>query len=380
MSLSSMPEQPKVHALNWSRERWELWCRENKLPRFLGKQVQKWMLQKSCFDPELFSDVSKAGRELLKSSFQWDIGLTVSQTLASADGSEKILFRTHDGKYAECVVMPTENRVTMCVSSQVGCRMACTFCQTGKIGFTRHLTAAEIVGQILLGQRVLEDRGAPRTRVTNVVFMGMGEPLDNYDEVVNACRHMISSDGLGLSKHKVTVSTCGLIPEIERLGRDLPVRLAISLHSPDQESRSKMMPVNRRYPLADLKETLLRYPVGNRHGITFEYVMIDGVNDSLAHAKKLVKFLHGLKAKVNLIPMNEHPGSPMKESAAERVSDFQKYLAVRSIPAPVRYSKGQDVSAACGQLATKKRDELNQTPRSVALTRRRELIAESTPR
>lgn len=365
----------KPYALDLDRGAWESWAQSVSLPRYVGRQVHHWIFRKQVCDPMIFTDLAPKCRQLLLEAFDWTLP-EISQALRSADQSEKILFRTRDGLFAECVVMPSENRVTVCVSSQVGCRMACTFCQTGKIGFSRNLSSGEILAQIFLAQKRLEEADSPRTHVTNVVFMGMGEPLDNFDAVAAACRQMISEDALGLSRHKVTVSTCGLVPEIRRLGVEVPVSLAISLHSADEEARSAMMPVNKRYSLAELKSVLLDYPVQTRNGITFEYVMIDGVNDSLTHARKLVRFLHGLKAKVNLIPMNEHPGSPMKESAAERIRDFQKHLTDRSIPAPVRYSRGQDVSAACGQLAMKKAGELNSAPRSVALARRREHLSD----
>lgn len=372
MSLESVA---MPYALDLDRGAWESWAQSVSFPRYVGRQIYNWIFRKRICDPMKFTDLAPRLRQILLETFDWQLP-EVTQALRSADKSEKILFRTRDGFFAECVVMPSENRVTVCVSSQVGCRMACTFCQTGKIGFSRNLSSGEILAQIFLGQKKLEEAGNPRTHVTNVVFMGMGEPLDNFDAVVLACRLMIAEDALGLSRHKVTVSTCGLVPEIRRLGAEVPVSLAISLHSADDEARSAMMPVNRRYSLAALKAALLDYPVQTRHGITFEYVMIDGVNDSLTHARKLVRFLHGLKAKVNLIPMNEHPGSSMKESAAERIRDFQKYLTTRSIPAPVRYSRGQDVSAACGQLAMKKAGELNSAPRSVALARRREHLSD----
>jgi 23S rRNA (adenine2503-C2)-methyltransferase len=373
-----VPVQSNIHSLDLSEQEWKEWAIANSLPAFLGKQVFRWLYQKEVNDPLKFSDIAAAARIKLAGAFVWNGPdfLTVSEKVRSGDSSQKILFRTRDGYYAECVLMPSENRVTVCVSSQVGCRMACTFCQTGKMGFTRHLSKGEILAQILLCQKILRDENAPRTKVTNVVFMGMGEPLDNFDEVVSACQTMVSENGFGMSKHKVTVSTCGLIPEIKKLGEAVPVSLAISLHAADEALRSSMMPINRKYSLADLKEALLEYPVQTRHGITFEYVMIDGVNDSIAHAKKLVKFVHGLKAKVNLIPMNPHPGSPMKNSAIQKIEVFQKYLSDRSIPAPVRYSRGQDVSAACGQLATKKKNEFDEAPRKVALARRRELMQE----
>lgn len=371
----SLETSTSMYALDLDQAGWESWAVGASLPRFVGRQVYLWIFRKQVLDPQLFTDLAPRVRQLLADGFNWALP-EISQALRSADLSEKILFRTGDGLYAECVVMPSENRVTVCVSSQVGCRMACTFCQTGKIGFSRNLSSGEILAQIFLAQKRLEEAAMPRTRVTNVVFMGMGEPLDNFDAVVSACRQMISEDGMGMSRHRVTVSTCGLIPEIRRLGAELPVSLAISLHSADDAARSSMMPVNRRYPLDELRAVLLDYPVQTRHGITFEYVMIDGVNDSITHARKLVRFVHGLKAKVNLIPMNEHPGSPMKESTADRVRQFQQYLTERSIPAPVRYSRGQDVSAACGQLAMKKEGELKVAPRTVALARRREQLKE----
>ncbi|NBO37705.1 23S rRNA (adenine(2503)-C(2))-methyltransferase RlmN [bacterium] len=362
----------RIHALNMSETAWKEWCVSEGAKAFLGSQIIEWMTRKNCMDPMAFSNVSQSLRARLAESFDWSLP-AVDTVLQSDDQSEKILLKTHDNLFTECVLMPSENRVTLCVSSQVGCRMACTFCQTGKMGLSRNLTRGEILAQIILANRRLIERNDER-RVTNIVFMGMGEPLDNFDEVVAACEVMLDERFFALSKHRVTVSTSGLVPAIEELGKRVPVSLAISLHSADDEQRSGMMPVNKKYPLSELKETLLRYPVQTRHGITFEYVMINGVNDSIQHAKKLVKFLHGLKAKVNLIPMNPHPGTTMVATDPERMRDFQKYLGERSIPAPVRYSRGQDVSAACGQLASKRKNELALAPRTVALARRKEWL------
>jgi 23S rRNA (adenine2503-C2)-methyltransferase len=362
----------RPYALDVSEAAWREWCQAHGAKPFLGTQILEWMTRKNCMSPENFSNVSASLRGPLREEFDWSLP-EVDTVLSSADLSEKILLKTADQLLTECVLMPSENRVTLCVSSQVGCRMACTFCQTGKMGLTRSLSRGEILAQVILANQRLMQRGEQR-RVTNIVFMGMGEPLDNFDEVVAACEILLDERFFGLSKHRVTVSTSGLVPAIEELGRRVPVSLAISLHSADDEQRSQMMPVNKKHSLSELKEALLKYPVQTRHGITFEYVMINGVNDSLQHAKKLVKFLHGLKAKVNLIPMNPHPGSEMVATDSERMREFQKYLTDRSIPAPVRYSRGQDVSGACGQLASKRRDELNLAPRSVALTRRREWL------
>lgn len=363
-----------IHALDMTEVLWKSWCAEQGFKPFLGAQIMEWITKKSCLDPLQYSNVSQALRHQLAQEFNWQLPV-IDTILQSGDQSEKILLKTHDNLFTECVLMPSENRVTLCVSSQVGCRMACNFCQTGKMGLTRSLSRGEILAQVVIANRRLIERGLDR-RVTNIVFMGMGEPLDNFDEVVSACDVLIDPRFFGLSKHRVTVSTSGLVPEIEKLGQRLPVSLAISLHSADDAQRASMMPVNKRYPLPVLKEALLRYPVQTRHGITFEYVMINGVNDSIPHAKKLVKFLHGLKAKVNLIPMNPHPGSDMVATDEQRMREFQSYLTERSIPAPVRYSRGQDVSAACGQLASKRKDEINALPRQVALARRREWLAQ----
>jgi len=385
MQASEIPAvaQPKAKASAYdlSRAEWEAWCVASGARAFVGKQIVQWIFGREQTDPASFSNIPKNLRDRLGEEFTWDLP-TLDTGLTSVDGSEKILWKTREGFFAEAVLMPSENRVTLCVSSQVGCRMACTFCQTGRMGLTRNLSSGEILSQVLLANARLRTQAlaagldpATARKVTNVVFMGMGEPLDNFEAVAEACRKMIDPDLFGLSKHRVTVSTSGLVPEIERLGREVPVALAISLHSCDDVQRSEMMPVNRKYPLAELKRVLLEYPANTRHGITFEYVMIKDKNDSIAHAKKLVKFVHGLKAKVNLIPMNVHPGNAMEASEAERLRAFQCYLADRSIPAPVRYSRGQDVSAACGQLAAKREDELALAPRATALARRREFLA-----
>lgn len=354
--MLTMSEQ-KRFALDLTEEQWRAWLTETGAPAFTAKQILDWIFRHHVTEPDKFSNLSLTLRDALQNAFRWEL-FTVDSVLASVDGSEKFLLKTADGLFTEMVIMPSENRMTLCVSSQVGCRMGCTFCQTGKIGFKRHLSRGEILAQILLANQRLAER-----KVSNVVFMGMGEPLDNYEETVAACRTMIDPRYLGLSKHRVTVSTSGLIPEIQRLGQDLPVRLAISLHSADDVRRSEMMPVNRKYPLAELKKVLLNYPAPSRYGITFEYVMIKGENDSVKDAKKLVSFLHGIKAKVNLIPMNHFPGSPMSCADVEAIHSFQSYLSDRSIPAPIRYSRGQDVSAACGQLAAKREEELSMDPR-----------------
>lgn len=347
---------------------WKQWSHSRAFPSFLGDQVFDWIYRKGVSAPDQFTNISPTIRTALEASFCWE-PLHIHSELCSKDGSVKFLLKTHDALLIEMVLMPTENRTTLCISSQVGCKMGCTFCQTGKMGFKRNLSSGEILYQIHLAKACLSSGGEAR-KVTNIVFMGMGEPLDNYVEVVKACRVMIDPKGYGLSKNKVTVSTSGLVPEIEQLGRDLPVRLAISLHNADNEKRSEIMPITRKYSLAELKKALLAYPSPHRFGITFEYVMIDGVNDAISDAKKLVHFLHGLKARVNLIPLNHFPGVLMKASTADKLKAFQEYLSHRSIPSPIRYSRGQDISGGCGQLAAKHEDELHLDPREVHRKRR----------
>lgn len=354
-------EKKKQHALNLSEEDWKAWCKEKAIPEYISGQILDWIYKKNSLNCQNFSNLSKQVRVLLEESFLWN-EMEVISRLVSSDGSEKFLLKTDDNLLIEMVRMPSENRTTLCISSQVGCRMGCTFCQTGKMGFKRDLSAGEILSQIHLANQ--------QGKISNVVFMGMGEPLDNYDTVVKACTMMLSSKGYGLSKSKVTVSTSGLVPEIRRLGIDLPVRLAISLHQTDNVKRSAIMPINRKYDLQELKQALLEYPAPTRHGITFEYVMIEGVNDSIDDAKKLVRYLHGLKAKVNLIPLNHFPGVEMQASSKQRLREFQLYLSERSIPAPVRYSRGQDVSGGCGQLAAKKAGELHLAPSEIRRKRK----------
>lgn len=353
------------NAFDFSSEEWKQWFTNRKFPSYSANQVVQWIYEKYVLDPLQFTNLSKTVRDSLITSFSWELP-KVDSHLISKDESEKYLLESPDGLFYEMVLMPYENRVTLCVSSQVGCRIGCTFCQTGKLGLKRNLTSGEILSQILLANQRLVGK-----KVTNVVFMGMGEPLDNFEEVVKACRLMVDPKALGLSMAKVTVSTSGIVPHIERLGKELPVRLAISLHNADDTKRSAIMPVNRKYNLSRLKQALMEYPAPRRLGITFEYVMIEGENDSIEDAKRLVRYLSGLKAKVNLIPINHFPGLEMKPSTAGRLRQFQAYLADRSIPAPIRYSRGQDISGGCGQLAAKNASELNEDPRN--LRRKRKL-------
>lgn len=351
-----------MFALDFDQEDWKDWAKE--YSPFVARQIYEWIFRKKVLDPDQMSNLPKALREKLKAEFTWDL-LEIDAHLISKDESQKLLLKVGNGLFIETVIMPYPKRVTLCISSQVGCKMGCTFCQTGKMGFKKNLSSGEILAQIIIAEKVLG------RRISNVVFMGMGEPLDNYDAVVKACRVMIDDRGLALAQSRVTVSTSGLVPEIEKLGKDVPVRLAISLHNADDAKRSAMMPVNRKYPLPILKEALINYPAPARYGITVEYVMIEGENDSIQDAKRLVSFLHGIKAKVNLIPINHFPGIEMHPSKHQSLTTFQKYLIDRSIPAPIRYSRGQDISGGCGQLSEKRQNEINMDPR--VLRRQRKL-------
>lgn len=355
-------------AFSFDEKEWAFWCEEKGFPGFAGKQIYHWIFAKGTLDPMQFTNLSLKVRETLSEEFDWEL-MKIHSNLPSLDGSEKLLLQTIDDLLIEMVIMPYDDRITLCLSSQVGCRMGCHFCQTGKMGFKRNLSSGEILSQILLANQRLKEQGETRS-VSNIVFMGMGEPLDNFEEIVKACKAMIDKKGLSLSKSKVTVSTSGLVPEIYRLAREVPVRLAISLHSADDQKRSEMMPINKKYPLEKLKKALLEYPAPSRFGITLEYVMIEGENDSILDAKKLVKFIHGMKAKVNLIPINHFPGLKMKPSLQDSIDAFQSYLSERSIPAPVRYSRAQDVSGGCGQLAAKAEADLHKDPRDLHKERR----------
>lgn len=318
---------------------------------FVARQVRGWAVTKGILHPELFSDLAPAVRLWLRDNFSWDLPAVTARVVAPSDGTERWLLKLRDDCSVEMVVMPSDDRVTLCISTQVGCKMGCRFCATGGMGFRRNLSSGEILGQILLANASLQPR-----RVTNVVFMGMGEPLDNVDAVIPAGRALIGE--MGLSKHRVTISTVGVVPGIRRLAEEYPMRLAVSLHAASDEKRDSLIPVNRSWPLADLKDALLAYPRG-RHGLTFEYIMLKGINDSAEDVKLLVRFLHGLKAKVNLIPYNaQGADAPFQASTAASMRAFQEYLSARSIPAPIRYSRGSDIAGACGQLAAREASDL----------------------
>jgi len=318
------------------------------LKAYRAGQIFSWIYLHHAVSFDEMTNIAKAERELLSAVFAITAPL-VLLVERSSDRTRKFLFGLADGHTVESVLIPDEDRQTLCISSQVGCRQACRFCLTARSGFIRDLKAHEITDQVLEVSRLLRTE---RSRgITNIVLMGMGEPLANFDEVVRALRTITSDKGLGISPRRVTVSTSGLIPEIKRLGAaGLKVNLAVSLNAASDDVRDRTMPVNKRYPMRDLLAACRHFPLEPRRRITFEYVLLRGVNDSPEDALRLAKLLRGIKCKVNLIPFNPFPGSEFQRPDDAAVRRFQKILLDHRYTAPVRESRGRDISAACGQL------------------------------
>lgn len=323
----------------------EQWAMDNGLEPYRGRQIRHWLLARLVGSCDEMQNLPKSLRALVREKTRI-APLEEVTTLTSQDGTRKFLFRLHDDHLIESVLIPERDHLTLCISSQAGCAMGCRFCLTGKQGFKRDLSPSEIIEQVILIKRSLREP----ERLTNIVFMGMGEPLANYDAVIKALENMIAEDGMNFSHRKLTLSTCGLVPEIERLGKDTTVNLAVSLNAADDATRSRLMPVNRKYPISRLIQACRAFPLPNRRMITFEYILIDGVNDRDEDALKLTKVLSGLRAKINLIPMNAASGADMSPPPLERILQFQEILADRHFTAMIRKSKGRDILAACGQL------------------------------
>jgi 23S rRNA (adenine2503-C2)-methyltransferase len=315
--------------------------------RYRGRQLATWIYRKGVFDLETMSDLPKDFRARLAERAVVEVP-EPERVTSSQDGSRKLVYRFADGRRISSVIMPDDERITLCVSTQVGCGFECRFCLTGVMGLERNLTSAEIVGQLLGANRLL----APDQRVTHIVFMGMGEPLANYAALVMSLRILTDAKlGVGYSPRRITVSTVGLVPGIEKLGReDLKVNLAISLHAATDEVRGRLMPVNRSFDLKTLLAALRKYPLAHRQRIFFEYVLLEGVNDSVEEAARLAKLLRGIRAKVNLIPFNDWEGAEFRRPSLPRILAFQSILLDAGITTTVRWSKGEDIGAACGQL------------------------------
>jgi 23S rRNA (adenine2503-C2)-methyltransferase len=315
-------------------------------PRFHAGQIFRWIYRRGVTNAEDMTDLPRELRAALAARFQLTTP-TLVQRERSIDGTEKFVLRLADGRTIESVFIPDTPAMTFCISTQVGCAMACSFCLTGKMGLVRNLTAGEIVGQV----RVLVDALAMRDTAFNIVLMGMGEPLHNYDETMKALRILADGQGFNLPPRRVTLSTVGLLPALERLANEeVMPNLAISLHAPTDAQRGALVPINRRYGVAEIIAACKRFPLKKRSRITFEYVLLAGVNDSADDARRLARLLVGMKAKVNVIPLNAAAGIPYERPSDEAIDRFARTLAEHGITVSVRKSRGRDIRAACGQL------------------------------
>ncbi len=325
---------------------------------FRASQVIKWIHQHGVTDFQQMSNISKPLRDQLEKCAEVKIPEVVLDEL-SEDGTRKWVQQMDGGNQIETVYIPERDRGTLCVSSQVGCALDCSFCSTGRRGFNRNLSTAEIIAQVWLASQLIDEEKKPGRKVTNVVLMGMGEPLLNFDNVVRAMRIMMDDFAYGLSKRRVTVSTAGVVPAIDKLGDLLDMRLAVSLHAPNDELRDQLVPLNTKYPLKDLTAACRRFmdKQNARSRITFEYVMLDGVNDTDQHARQLVKLLKGIPTLMNLIPFNPFEGSGYKTTPIKRIEHFSKLLINAGMTTVIRRTRGDDIDAACGQLVGKVEDK-----------------------
>ncbi|MDX2100942.1 MAG: 23S rRNA (adenine(2503)-C(2))-methyltransferase RlmN [Alphaproteobacteria bacterium] len=328
-------------------------------PAFRARQLWHWIYHRGEQDFAQMTTLAKELRAALAERFSV-ARPDVTKDLQSIDGTRKWLLRCDDGSEIEAVHIPEEDRGTLCVSSQVGCTLTCRFCHTGTQKLVRNLTAAEIVGQVMLARDKLGEWPSPKDErlLSNIVMMGMGEPLYNYDAVAKALKIVMDHEGIAISKRRITLSTSGVVPMIEQCGAELGVNLAISLHAVTDEVRDVLVPLNRKYPIAMLLDACRRYPgLSNARRITFEYVMLKGVNDSPAEARALVRLLEGIPAKVNLIPFNAWPGAPYECSSAATIQTFGDIVNAAGYASPVRTPRGRDILAACGQLKSESQKE-----------------------
>jgi 23S rRNA (adenine2503-C2)-methyltransferase len=322
------------------------------LEAFRAKQLWRWIYNRGATEFSAMTDLAKTARAKMEERYVIERP-AISRHQLSADGTQKWLLGMHDKREVEMVHIPEEDRGTLCVSSQVGCTLTCRFCHTGTQRLVRNLEAAEIIEQVMLARDALGEWPSPTEgrMVNNIVLMGMGEPLYNYENVARAMKIVMDGDGIAISRRRITLSTSGVVPMIERCGAELGVNLAVSLHAVTDDVRDVIMPINRKYPLADLMRALRDYPgLTNARRITFEYVMLKSINDSLADARGLVKLIEGIPAKVNLIPFNPWPGSPYERSDWDQIERFAQVVLKAGYASPVRKPRGEDILAACGQL------------------------------
>ncbi len=322
------------------------------VPKFRATQIWNWIYFQGVASFDQMTNLPKDLREKLKENYSIERP-QISNHQKSMDGTQKWLLKFPDGQEIETVFIPEDSRGTLCVSSQVGCTLTCKFCHTGTQLLVRNLTAAEIVAQVMVARDLLEDwpTKTENRKLTNIVFMGMGEPLYNYENVAQALKIIMDEDGLWFSKKRITLSTSGVVPMIEQCGKELGVNLAISLHAPNDDLRTKIIPLNNKYPLKELIDVCRNYP-GTEKGqrITFEYVMLKDVNDSESHARELIRLIKGIPSKINLIPFNPWPGSGFERSTSARIKEFSALLEKAGYASPIRRPRGEDILAACGQL------------------------------
>ena len=347
-------ETARISLIGLSREELAAEIEAIGAPPFRARQLWHWIYHRGAKDFAAMTSLAKDFREQLAQRFTVERPAT-SRAQASLDGTRKWLLKFADGNEAECVHIPEEDRGALCVSSQVGCTLTCKFCHTGTQPLVRNLSAAEIVGQVMLARDELGEWPSPKEGrlLSNIVLMGMGEPLFNYDNVAKAIRIIMDNEGIAISRRRITLSTAGVVPMIRRCGEELGVKLAVSLHAVTDELRDEIVPLNKKYPIAELLAACRDYPGSSQaRRITFEYVMLKGVNDTPAEARQLIKLLSGIPAKVNLIPFNPWPGAPYECSTPGTIAKFAEVLTKAGFIAPVRTPRGQDIMAACGQLRT----------------------------
>ena len=350
--MNMMLPETRTPLLGLSLYELEMQIEQLQLPRFRARQLWRWVWRHGLTDFSDMTDLGKSVQLLLAQHFHADRPL-VSRRQDSADGTIKWLIKLVDGQEAETVYIPESGRGTLCISSQVGCTLTCSFCHTGTQRLVRNLSVDEICGQVLLAMDELGDwpAGKPNRRLTNIVLMGMGEPLYNYNNVAKALRTIMSGEGIALSRRRVTLSTSGIVPEIQKCGEELGVNLAISLHAVHDELRDQLVPINRKYNLKSLIDAVRTYPgLSNARRVTWEYVMLAGINDTEADAKALVQLIKGIPSKINLIPFNPWPGTAHQCSDNEAIDKFAKIVMRAGYASPVRTPRGRDILAACGQL------------------------------
>ena len=373
MTTTESSQQEKINLLDLDAEGIRAWCASIGQKPFRATQLARWIHRYCCDDFDAMTNLAKEFRARLK-DLAYIKAPSIIREHKSADGTRKWLFDVGNGNAVEAVFIPEDDRGTLCISTQAGCAMGCLFCSTGKQGFNRNLTTGEIVGQLWTAERELRREAGitdPNDRViSNVVLMGLGEPLQNLDNVIPALRIFLDDNGYGLSRRRVTVSTSGLVRQMDKLGEAVPVALAVSLHAPDDALRDKLMPVNKKHPLEELLAACRRYlKVAPRDFITFEYLLLGGINDAPEQARALVKLVKTVPCKFNLIPFNPFPDSDLKQPEREKVLAFAKILNDAGIVTTVRKTRGDDIAAACGQLAGEVRDR---TRRAIRLVQQKE--------